>query len=440
MINFNTLVTIRGGNTMKVRFFNKLPMLLFTTAGMLMSFTLHASSNSVTQATKLASVVANNPLPQPRNDAQVWIPTSMLPNYNPNLPILVMSDGKLLQSELTNKKIQTDKDQILVITNFTSNQSKTLTIHQLSNGIPEKLTTNKTYAELGLRVGGKKDNKGILKGGQYVQVSQYQLPEDHKIGNKLMKYEGFGWESESVAYRYYYDNRGAIDVFGKQIHALTLKDVGLDGNNYHELENWGMDVLKVNNSVGLGAPAAVINNKLVKVTDFASSYVNIENLTLFSQIDLFHNQWQVNSTTTDLHTRLRIYPGSALTDVSATTNQPINNWGTGLVNHQVQYFESDNKSNWCYLASFGKQSLNKDLLGLAIFYPCKDKGKIVVDKDNIALHFAPMVSAGNNDIHYKFTAKWQAEPDGPESIEDFTQYLETTINLLNSPIAVSAAE
>jgi hypothetical protein len=403
---------------------------------MMVTHALHASENSVMQSTKLATVVANNSLSQPRQDAQVWISTSMLPNFNPGLPVVIMSDGELLVSEVTNKNIQATKDSILVITDFGANQSKTFTIHQLVNGKLEQLTSQKTYAELGVRVGGQKNSKGMLKGGQYVAVTQYQLPLDHTIGNKLMKYEGLGWESEFVAYRYYYDNRGAIDVFGKQAHALALREVGLDGNNYHALEDWGMDVLKVNNSVGIGAPAAVVDNKLVKVTDFANSHVNIHNSSLFSQIDLFHNKWKIDNSTTDLHTRFRIFPGSALTDVSTTTSQPIDNWGTGIVNHQVQQLESNNDSTWCYLASFGEQSLNKDLLGLAIFYKCKDKRQTVTDKDNIAVHLAPNKTSGNG-THYKFSAKWQAEPDGPDSIQAFTQYINSTLTLLNTPITVS---
>jgi len=388
------------------------------------------------QSTKLATVLANNSLSQARQDAQVWISTSMLPNYNPDLPIVVMSDSEFLVSEITNKNIQATKDQILVITDFSAKQSKTLTVHQLVNGTPEQQTSHKTYAELGVRVGGQHDNKEILKGGQYVPVTHYQLPTDHTIGNKLMKYEGLGWESESVAYRYYYDNRGAIDVFGKQKHALALSEVGLDGSNYHTLEDWGMDVLKVNNSVGIGAPAGVIDNKLIKVTDFSSSHVNIQNTALFSQIDLFHTQWKISNTTTDLHTRFRIFPSSGLTEVSTTTSQPIDIWGTGIVNHQVQQLESDDNETWCYLASFGEQSLNKDLLGLAIFYKCKDKRKTITDKDNIAVHLTPNSLMGNG-THYKFSAKWQAEPNGPDSIQAFTQYLNSTLTLLNTPITVS---
>jgi hypothetical protein len=424
---------------MKAMLFNRLTILLFTSGSMMGCYTLQASTLSVSQPSMVASVEAKNPLAQSRENAQIWIPTSLIPNYNPKLPVVVISNGKHLTSELTNKNINSDKDQILVITDFAASQSKSLSIHQMTNGTPETLRSSKTYAELGLRVGGKPDEKGVFKGGQYVQVEQYALPKDHSIGNKLMKYEGFGWESELVGYRYYYDNRGAIDIFGKQKHALALKEVGLDGSNYHALESWGMDVLKVNSSVGLGAPAAVINNKLLKVTDFASSKVNIKNLAQFSQIDLFHEQWKVGDKTTDLHTRFRIFPGSALTDVYTSTSQTIDNWGTGIVNHQVQYFESNETSTWCYLASFGEQSLNEDLLGMAIFYKCKDKRQIVVDKDNIAVHLTSSPSA-DNGIHYKFTAKWQAEPDGPNASDEFTQYLNNTLNLLNSPIAVSLSK
>ena len=55
-----------------------------------------------------------------------------------------------------------------------------------------------------------------------------------------------GWESNLCAYRMYY---GQIDFFGKRLDGLRLKN---PGPNYHSVSDWGMDVLHVGRSSGLG--------------------------------------------------------------------------------------------------------------------------------------------------------------------------------------------
>jgi hypothetical protein len=58
-----------------------------------------------------------------------------------------------------------------------------------------------------------------------------------------------GWESERCAYRMYY---GQIEAFGKRIDGLILGGLkGMKGS-YHQMQDWGMDVLHVGAASGLG--------------------------------------------------------------------------------------------------------------------------------------------------------------------------------------------
>ena len=54
-----------------------------------------------------------------------------------------------------------------------------------------------------------------------------------------------GWESELIGYRSYY---GKLDLFGKRIECLRLDNLG----NYHRESDWGMDILHVGSSPGIG--------------------------------------------------------------------------------------------------------------------------------------------------------------------------------------------
>jgi len=57
-------------------------------------------------------------------------------------------------------------------------------------------------------------------------VQSLTTPPGYKQGDKLVAYEGPGWESDRVAYRLYLDGRNAIDIFGKRSPDLVLSKVG----------------------------------------------------------------------------------------------------------------------------------------------------------------------------------------------------------------------
>ncbi|MGB3619458.1 MAG: DUF4861 family protein [Catalinimonas sp.] len=78
--------------------------------------------------------------------------------------------------------------------------------------------------------------------------------------------EGPAWENEYVAFRNYYDARNGIDVFGKRVRRPVLDSVGTDAwGSYHQLADWGMDILRVGNSLGAGALALARGDSLYRV-------------------------------------------------------------------------------------------------------------------------------------------------------------------------------
>ncbi len=78
---------------------------------------------------------------------------------------------------------------------------------------------------------------------------------DTKFTVPVYQMEGPAWENDIVGFRNYYDARNGIDIYGKRVHEMVLDSVGVKGRDYHELADWGMDILKVGNSLGAGAIA-----------------------------------------------------------------------------------------------------------------------------------------------------------------------------------------
>ncbi len=81
-----------------------------------------------------------------------------------------------------------------------------------------------------------------------------------------MKFDGLAWESELTAWRIYFDKRNAIDIFGKRRPGLYLEILGLPEYNYQEESPLGRDIYRIGDAIGIGAVAALVDGKAVRVS------------------------------------------------------------------------------------------------------------------------------------------------------------------------------
>lgn len=347
---------------------------------------------------------------------------------------IVTYDNTQIDSQVINCSSQGNELSLALSLDFTSNESKSVNVQWQSHAIKRENTKHNAIAELSVRTGGVL-NDGKFTGGSYMPVSQYQLPKDHQVGNKLFKYEGIGWESQQIAYRYYFDHRGAIDVFGKQKPGLFLEKIGLDDGDYHALADWGMDVLKVGPSLGLGGIGAWHNHSLVGANTFSDLAAQVQSGVITASVELAYKDWQVGNIESDLYMRLQINANEALTHVHATSDSVKTAWVTGIVKHGVNKLTKvDDESTWNYIATWGKQSLNNDDLGMAIFFKSANFIDLAEDEYNHLVRLKP----SSNGINYAFASQWAASSHGINSQASFVEYLEKTVKKLNHPIVVTS--
>lgn len=109
--------------------------------------------------------------------------------------------------------------------------------------------------------------KVIEKGVKYEEASFGERIQgtDTKVTQTHFQFEGPGWENDRIAFRNYFDERNGFDIFGKTTEEMVLTKVGT-GDNYHDLLDWGMDILKVGNSLGSGGIALWHQDSLYRVT------------------------------------------------------------------------------------------------------------------------------------------------------------------------------
>lgn len=294
----------------------------------------------------------------------------------------------------------------------------------------------RTQAELSIKEGGHFENRKYI-GGDFKNINYLRVPDEHTDHSYYIRYEGPGWESDLVGYRFYLDWRNATDVFGKKTREMVLQKVGLDGfDSYHEMQPWGVDVLKVGKSLGLGSPAAYVKKQAqrIDVTDSITCEIS-DNGNIYSSITTNYYGWKVDGNSHDVISKLSIHAGTRLTYHTLHISGDLHNFCTGVVKDPKArlYADPGNGDHWGYLATFGDQSLNNDHLGLAVFFSNEYFKGFTEDEYS---HIVKIKQNAAGEIEYYFMAIWEGEADGYTNENEFLEYIQKTANALAHPPAV----
>lgn len=387
---------------------------------------------------KSFSVRVSNPSSIVRENVLVNITPALYGKKYPdfNAMAFIVKDGV---TEIASQFNFSDKDFpgiVTVIERLLPRQNRTLTVYYNPQGVSKRNYTKRTQAELSHKFGGSFVNREY-KGGEYKNVNYLRVPPEHKDHSRFIRYEGPGWESDKVAYRFYLDQRNATDVFGKRISEVVLQQVGLENApSYHELQPWGMDVMKVGNSVGVGGIAYMQDGRAMRVekTDSITCRI-VENGPVFSSVRTRYIGWQTGDDKYLADSRISIHAGTRLTRQVLSFDKTISHIATGIVKDEKGkvFFYRGDKNKFGYLATYGKQSLNNDELGLLVFFDPSDYLDSSVDKDNHLVKLRPR----DGKFQYYFGAAWVLEPDGIKNEKEFRDYLERVASELSKPLRIS---
>jgi len=81
-----------------------------------------------------------------------------------------------------------------------------------------------------------------------------------------MKFDGLGWESEVNAWRIYFDKRTRL-IFGQASSRFVSRYVWRAGIRLSLESPMGRDIYRIGDAIGIGSVAAMVDGKLVKVSD-----------------------------------------------------------------------------------------------------------------------------------------------------------------------------
>ncbi|WP_235425787.1 glycoside hydrolase family 88 protein [Cellvibrio mixtus] len=323
-------------------------------------------------------------------------------------------------------------DSLLLVSDFAAAESKSFVISS-DPAIQKPALKKQTQAEISIKDGGEWKGKEYV-GGTFKNVDKVTPPAQYTDHSFWIRYEGPGIESDKVAYRVYLDWRNGFDIFGKKTNDVVLQNVGQDGyDSYHINADWGVDVLKVGKSLGMGG-YGFWNGKsvdLVSLVDTRDAIIT-NNGDLYSGFKINYNGWQINNQKVDLTAHLTMNAGSRLVNVKLQASQQLPNLAIGLVKHPgTTFFEGPQNISgyaWTYAASWGKQSLSgeNDHLGMAVIFRRDDREKQTTDENS----YVSIMKDKGGELEYYFVAAWEHELNGIKTEAEFKAYLDSEIQRL----------
>ena len=292
------------------------------------------------------------------------------------------------------------------------------------------IKTNKTYAEISAKTDGKWEGRKYKGGTVFKNVDRLKLAPEHTDHSFDIRYEGPGWESNRIGYRLYLDWRNAIDIFGKKTSENILPKVGQDGfDSYHEMSDWGADILKAGKGIGIGSIDRYLNSEKLHFREVDSTIATVANKAKESTVKVNYYGWKTASDKIDFISELTIKPDQLYTQHTIKASQAIQGICTGIVKTKTGELlkkESKNKK-WAYLATYGEQSLVPDKLGMAIFYEISTIENIADTDLDYLLVFKPTTKA----VTFYLLGAWEQEVNGIKTKEEFAQYLDKQLEVLN---------
>jgi len=357
------------------------------------------------------------------------------PDFNPEA-FIVLSGRKETASQADDLDGDGKADTIFLIKDVEAGEGGNVTVRYAADGVIQRTYPKRTQAELSHKFGGRFVNRKY-EGGEFRNVTSLRVPSEHTDHSTFIRYEGPGWESDRVGYRFYLDWRNAVDIFGKKVSDMVLQDVGLDGfDSYHEMAGWGMDILKVGESLGVGSLGMWIDGRAerVSVTDSVLCAV-VSDGPIRSQIRTRYYGWKTGSGKYDLVSDLSITAGSRMTRHDVRVNGDPPNLCTGIVKLDDTQFMSTSRPAgvWMALATYGMQSLSGDKLGMAVLFRRTDLVEVTEDAHSHVIVLKPKEGI----LTYYYLAAWEQEPGGIQSEKAFLDYLNETVQKLDAPLKVT---
>ena len=255
--------------------------------------------------------------------------------------------------------------------------------------------------------------------------------------------EGPGWENDRIAFRNYFDARNGIDIFGKITSGMVIDSIGISAN-YHNMLWWGMDILKVGNSLGAGALAVLDNDSLYRL-DLPESggYESVAKGPLRTIFRLTYNNWKVNTSGLNVIHEISTWGGlyGYQSIVTVTGIKNTLKLVTGIVNMQSDTLYTITKDpTFRIMYTHDNQAYNGEKLGMGLILPAsRFSGDLSAPREGngiIQSYCALMDAKEGVPLMFRFYAGWEKTNPDFARPDYFRNFLESEASRWANPIGI----
>jgi len=401
-----------------------------------------------------AQLTISNPLEVERTDEIVVLTKEQIAQKlvlnEGNLPVFKSADGKAIPSQVDDLDGDGNWDEVVLALDFAPAEKKEIKLEQVSES---EYPQFEKRTNLSLKI--KQED------GSYKEFDNYRALPCSDGFEVIAMAESVSWENDKIAFRNYFDCRNVKDLFGKLLPGMILDKIGTpEMGSYHNLSDWGMDVLHCGSSLGSGGLAIMKNDSLFRLgSTEVYEYQKIVEGPVRSIFELRYSGWNVNGEMMEAVEQITIYPGKYWfeSDVTIKGCSEGDQIVTGIVTSHLKRDPFEFKAgNFQCIGTHDVQSLNKDELGMAVIVPLNEAGKIgrTTDVNFFKLGFETVVEKGFSNIisetyyigqkcksnipakHYFFSV-WGLDKEQWKTEEGFRKYITDEAEKLSSPMVVN---
>ena len=294
-------------------------------------------------------------------------------------------------------------DELVFLSDLEAGETKKITLERMDQ-LPE------FPARTNIRFG------RVTKPFEEVTGDLRMKTSDTKYTAPVYQMEGPAWENDLIAFRNYYDARNGIDIFGKRTSDLVLDSVGLNGRDYHTLADWGMDILKVGNSLGAGAIAIGIGDSLYRIGPCeAGTYRLITEGPVRAILELYYRNVPAGNRTYSVTHRISLYAGDRFyrSKIWISDLQGDEELVAGIVNLHDVPADTLSEGNLKIIYSQGNQGISGEMLGMGLIIPVGQFKRIreapVSGQGIVSTHLASIALDKEVPAEYCFLAAWEMQ-------------------------------
>ncbi|MBC7886971.1 MAG: DUF4861 domain-containing protein [Ferruginibacter sp.] len=404
---------------------------------------------AVSAKAQSSTIVLTNPLSTERKDELIVLSKQILEKKlgkigNDKFIIIKNNAGRPLVVQYDDRNGDGNWDEAVFLYSFRPKEKMVCTI-----AVSERPATIKALVRAHVRLRRKNpddtfgpaiDSETMPLKNPATDFSKQPLP--------LYLTEGPAWENDKVAFRQYMDMRNGRDIFGKRVSHMVMDSVGVTAlPSYHDLNDWGMDVLHVGKSLGAGAIALQVKirgrDTLIRLggADITKTvYRQVSNGPVRAIFSMKYT-WTINGKPVQITDETSIWGGQYFYETKITLRGLPT--GAKLVEGIANFNENKSKhfevNNAAVLYSHGKQGENKDELGMGIlvrklgfagFGATPDAGSDILNTYTVAqnIQYQPLI--------YRFYAGWVKTDSRFADAGYFENFLRSETKKIDMPVSI----